>query len=77
MRITAKGQVTIPADIREQAGLLPHTEVDVVFDGRAVRIVRTEVVDEARRRAGIVAHLRGRGDVILGTDEILVLTRED
>jgi hypothetical protein len=33
--------VTIPAEIREQAGLLPHTEVDFEFDGEAVRIVRT------------------------------------
>jgi AbrB family looped-hinge helix DNA binding protein len=32
MRITSKGQVTIPADIREQAGLLPHTEVDFEFE---------------------------------------------
>ena len=40
MRITSKGQVTIPAEIREQAGLLPHTEVNVEFDGKAVRIVR-------------------------------------
>jgi AbrB family looped-hinge helix DNA binding protein len=38
MRITAKGQVTIPAEIREQAALLPHTEVEFEFDGRAVRI---------------------------------------
>jgi len=38
MRITSKGQVTIPADIREQAGLLPHTEVDFTFDGKVVRI---------------------------------------
>ena len=27
MRITSKGQVTIPQDIRRQCGLLPHTEV--------------------------------------------------
>ena len=27
MRITSKGQVTIPQDIREKAGLLPNTEV--------------------------------------------------
>ncbi|MCC6237233.1 MAG: AbrB/MazE/SpoVT family DNA-binding domain-containing protein, partial [Dehalococcoidia bacterium] len=27
MRITSKGQVTIPQEIRERAGLLPHTEV--------------------------------------------------
>jgi hypothetical protein len=31
MRITSKGQVTIPADIRERA---PHTEVDFEFDGK-------------------------------------------
>jgi AbrB family looped-hinge helix DNA binding protein len=42
MRITAKGQVTIPAQIREQAGLLPHVEVNVEFDGNAVRIVRVQ-----------------------------------
>ena len=40
MRITSKGQVTIPAAIREKAGLLPHTEVEFELDGDAVRIVR-------------------------------------
>ena len=33
MRITSKGQVTIPASIRAQAGLLPNSEVDFEFDG--------------------------------------------
>lgn len=28
MRITCKGQVTIPAEVCEQAGLLPGTEVE-------------------------------------------------
>ena len=32
MRMTSKGQVTIPAEIREKAGLLPHTEVDFELD---------------------------------------------
>lgn len=31
--------MTIPAEIRMQAGLLPHTEVDFEFDGKTVRIV--------------------------------------
>jgi predicted nucleic acid-binding protein len=30
MRITSKGQVTIPHEIREQCGLLPHTQVRFV-----------------------------------------------
>lgn len=42
MRITSKGQVTIPFEIREQAGLLPHTEVDFTFDGDSVRLVRRD-----------------------------------
>ena len=33
MRITAKGQVTIPRHIRERLGLRPHTEVEIVIDG--------------------------------------------
>jgi AbrB family looped-hinge helix DNA binding protein len=34
MRITSKGQVTIPVEIREQAGLLPGTDVDFERDGK-------------------------------------------
>jgi AbrB family looped-hinge helix DNA binding protein len=75
MRITTKGQVTIPADIRERAGLLPHTEVDFEFDGKVVRIVKAERAEGASRGARIVAHLRGRGDIAMSTDEIMALTR--
>ena len=32
MRITSKGQVTIPQEVREEAGLLPHTEVEFVVE---------------------------------------------
>ncbi len=53
MRITSKGQVTIPADIRERAGLLPHTEVDFEFDGKVVRIVRTDARGKRRSRRAL------------------------
>jgi AbrB family looped-hinge helix DNA binding protein len=75
MRITSKGQVTIPAEIREQAGLMPHTEVEFEFDGKVVRIVRAKGRDGAGRGARIVAHLRGRGDVAISTEAIMALTR--
>ncbi len=75
MRITSKGQVTIPVEIRERAGLLPHTEVTFEFDGKAVRIVRTKNRKDSSRGARLVAHLRGRGDVAMTTDEIMALTR--
>lgn len=74
MRITSKGQVTIPQEIRERAGLLPHTEVEFLYDGKTVRIVR---VDRKRtsRSARLVAHMRGRGSGSLTTEEIMALTR--
>ncbi len=77
MRITSRGQVTIPAEIRERAGLLPHTEVEFEFDGAVVRIVRAKARDTNSRGARHVAHLRRRGDVAMSTDEIMALTRED
>ncbi|MBI4184145.1 MAG: AbrB/MazE/SpoVT family DNA-binding domain-containing protein [Proteobacteria bacterium] len=76
MRITSKGQVTIPAEIRERAGLLPHTEVEFAYDGKTVRIRRAKTGRKAGRGARIVARLRGRGDVALSTDAIMALTRE-
>jgi AbrB family looped-hinge helix DNA binding protein len=77
MRITSKGQVTIPAEIRERAGLLPQTEVEFAFDGEGVRIVRAKARRSDARGARVVAHLRGRGDVAMSTDEIMALTRAD
>jgi AbrB family looped-hinge helix DNA binding protein len=77
MRITSKGQVTIPAEIREQAGLLPHTEVDFEFDGNVVKIIPAIGPRNAGRGARLVAHLRGRGEVAMTTDAIMALTRGD
>jgi AbrB family looped-hinge helix DNA binding protein len=76
MRITSKGQVTIPADIREKAGLLPDTEVEFEYDGKSVRIVPAKTRKRLGRGARLVARLRGRGDVALSTDEIMALTRD-
>ena len=75
MRITSKGQVTIPLAIREKAGLLPNTEVEFDFDGKAVRIRRARHKTRSGRGARLVAHMRGRGDITMTTDEIMELTR--
>ena len=77
MRITSKGQVTIPADIRARAGLMPNTEVAFEFDGTAVRIVPATATTKPSRGAVLVAHLRrhGKGQGTMTTDEIMALTR--
>jgi AbrB family looped-hinge helix DNA binding protein len=75
MRVTSKGQVTIPIAIREKAGLLPNTEVVFDFDGEGVRIRRAPRRTGTGCGAHLVAHMRGRGDGTLTTDEIMALTR--
>jgi AbrB family looped-hinge helix DNA binding protein len=76
MRITSKGQVTIPAEIHEKAGLLPHTDVEFEFDGKVVRITRAKARNKDGRGARLVAHMRGRGDISMSTDAIMALTRD-
>ncbi|MGH7805565.1 MAG: AbrB/MazE/SpoVT family DNA-binding domain-containing protein [Candidatus Binatia bacterium] len=73
MRITSKGQVTIPIEIRERLGLLPETEVEFAVDGSAVRIRRARA--SKGRGARLVERMRGRGSVRMTTDEIMALTR--
>jgi AbrB family looped-hinge helix DNA binding protein len=75
MRVTSKGQVTIPADIRERFGFLPDSEVDFVVEGDTVRIVRA-ARPGGTRGDRVVRRLRGRAVSQLTTDEILALTRE-
>ncbi|HEY5210025.1 MAG TPA: AbrB/MazE/SpoVT family DNA-binding domain-containing protein [Stellaceae bacterium] len=78
MRITSKGQVTIPVEIREQSGLLPGTDVDFERDGKSVRIVRAKTKRKDSRGARIVAHLRGHpGDITMTTGEMMALMRGD
>ena len=76
MRITSKGQATIPADIRERAGLLPETDLEFEFDGEVARIVRAQPAGRDGRDARLVANLRGRGDVAMSADAIMALTRD-
>lgn len=74
MKITTKGQVTIPREIRERLGLLPHTEVD--FEIRDGDVVLTKA-HTGRRGRKVVERLRGRGSVRMSTDDILALTRAE
>jgi len=74
VRITTKGQVTIPVDIRQRLRLLPGSEVEFEVEGNVVKIVRKAGGQGRGRR--IVEHLRARGSVKMSTDEIMALTRE-
>ncbi|WBU55224.1 AbrB/MazE/SpoVT family DNA-binding domain-containing protein [Paracoccus sp. SCSIO 75233] len=79
MRITTKGQVTIPQDVRDFAGFQPGTEVEfIIGDDGVVRVVAAGQAGSARasRLQATIAGLRGSADTGLSTDEIMALTRE-
>jgi AbrB family looped-hinge helix DNA binding protein len=76
MRITSKGQVTIPQELREKAGLLPHTEVEFELDDAGVRIRPARSPRKETRGWALVRRLRGRATVKMSTDEIMALTRK-
>ena len=76
MRITSKGQVTIPQHIREKLGLLPNTEVEFEIDRDAVRMKRVAGrAGQPGRGHALIEHMRGRGTRRLTTDQIMRLTR--
>jgi len=74
-KITSKGQVTIPKEIREDFGLLPGTEVEFVREGDGIRVRKLsggrtrgdEIVERLKNASG--------GKYKLSTEEIMRLTR--
>ena len=75
MRVTEKGQVTIPKALRDELGIGTGSEVE--FERVADTIVVRKVADGPSRGRHLADRLRGRGDVSLTTAEIMALTRGD
>ena len=75
MRITTKGQVTIPQHLRELYGFMPHTEVEFIEDGGGLRLHKVD--SENRRMRAWIDRAKGSADIRLTTDEIMALTRGD
>ena len=73
MRITSKGQVTIPQQVRQELGLHPGDEIDIVVEGSIARIVPAGEPRGRGRR--VIETLLGKGDVEISTDEIMAMTR--
>jgi AbrB family looped-hinge helix DNA binding protein len=80
MRVTSKGQVTIPRHIRQRRGLGPGTEVEFLEKGGEVVVTKSRARGKVSRRADddFAAYLeRVRGIVDLGmtSDEFMQLLR--
>jgi AbrB family looped-hinge helix DNA binding protein len=73
MKLTSKGQVTIPQEIREEVGFRPGDDLDFAIENGKVTITRNGQAKTRGQR--IVEHLWGRATVRMTTDEIMALTR--
>ena len=72
MRVTEKGQVTIPKTLRDRFGIAAGTDVEFHVRGDALILRKAE---HNRRGRRIADRLRGLGDVPLSTEEVMALTR--
>jgi AbrB family looped-hinge helix DNA binding protein len=78
MRITSKGQVTIPETLRREAGLLPGTDVEFVRTREGVLLKRTNRAKESKRGREVREHLerlRGSAGSAWTTEDVMRLTR--
>lgn len=75
MRITSKGQVTIPQEIREKHGLLPNTEVDFVVEKGRVFLRRKK--GGTTRADRLMEHLRNAPKMRMSSKELLAILRDE
>jgi AbrB family looped-hinge helix DNA binding protein len=74
MRITSKGQVTIPIEIRHKIGLLPNTEVSFSVSKDAVILRKASA--NSSRGLRLLRAMRGKASTRMTTDQIMALTRK-
>ena len=72
MRVTKKGQVTIPRNVREVLGITPETEIDFIEENGKFYIIKSE----SPKVTGKFKKFRGIATAEMSTDEIMNLTRE-
>ena len=73
MRVTSKGQVTIPLGVRQLLKIRAGSEVDFLAEGNTVRIVPARGAEG--RGKSLVKRLRGRATARMSTEQIMALTR--
>ena len=74
MRVTGKGQITIPPAMRRKHGLVPRAEVELVDRPEGVLVIKAAKLSDGKRVFS--ALLRG-GKIRGRTSEWLRLTRGD
>ncbi|MGQ3211143.1 MAG: AbrB/MazE/SpoVT family DNA-binding domain-containing protein [Shinella sp.] len=69
MRVTEKGQVTIPRNVRSNLGIVPGSEVEFVLQGDSavLRLVEPSTDEREQKVQALTEHLRRhKGSMALG-----------
>jgi len=75
MRMTVKGQVTIPIEMREKLGLLPNSEVEFALVGDSVRITKAKGAKSRGQRLLEAMRKAPKPRSGMTTDQLMALTR--
>ncbi|MDC9729243.1 MAG: AbrB/MazE/SpoVT family DNA-binding domain-containing protein [Methyloprofundus sp.] len=76
MRVTSKGQVTIPREVRENMGILPaETDIEFLQDGNG-RWYLSKSASSTKKLSRFRTAYQS-GEITLSTDEIMALTRSE
>jgi len=72
MRVTEKGQVTIPKEIRDRLNIGPGSEVDFVADEKGVMLVKSDRQDDFKDFQEWAKSVEGTFDTMgMTTDEYM------
>lgn len=82
MRVSDKGQITIPKYLRDQAGIGPNSEITISLEGNRLIL---ELVDSPQKVAdrmrlerfmAALSRLEGTGDPAIGAEDVMRETRD-
>lgn len=82
MRVTSKGQVTIPRDLRELAGIEPNSEVIFTIEDGKLVVSPKKTGQQGVERERLQAFMRsldvmeGTGDQTIDADALMTMTRD-
>ncbi|MBY5524037.1 MULTISPECIES: AbrB/MazE/SpoVT family DNA-binding domain-containing protein [Rhizobium] len=82
MRVTSKGQVTIPRDLRELVGIEANSEVIFSIEGGKLVLSpkngKQEIEDRGRldRFMQTIRRLEGTGDQEIDAEDLMSMTRD-
>lgn len=72
MKVTSKGQITIPIALRVRLGISPGSVLEFALEGERLYLRK---VEDGGTGQELVSRMSGKGEIQMSTAEIMALTR--